>query len=188
MSTIPAQTIVTVIVGDAQTVAAYSNALSANDILSAVSGYLNSLGGKYQVEDSGASGAITSTVLPWIQETFQATFKIQIQWDTDSQELVNDIEAAFQEVTLQTPTNITIPTIGQVTPGSTLNQSIASGAGSVINAPGQLVSGVADQVQKALSSLTSTAKSLLIGLAAIVIIALVLIAYGPNVQHIAGAI
>lgn len=181
MSQIPAGAVVTVIVGDAQTVAAYSGGLNASDVLSAVSAYLNSLGGAYQVENTSSSGSILSTLSPLIQETFQATLKIQVSWNTTTDQIAADVASAFAEVTGQTPSQITIPTFttgvnaqvtstGQATASSTATQ------------------GIADAISAFFSQITGTAKSLLIGLAAVVVIALVLIAYGPNVKHIAGAI
>lgn len=174
MSTIPANSIVTVVVGDAQTVAGISNALNASDVLAAVSTYLNGLG-NYQVETTSESGGVLSTISPLIQETFQATLNIQVFSSEDTSQLAADVAAAFEAVTNQTPSQITIPNVGgqptgQAAPTPTVNQSVTGGISSFF------------------SSVTGGTTSLLIGLAAIIIIVVVLIAWGPNVGKIAGAV
>lgn len=178
MTTIAQNAVVTVIVGDAQTVSGFSGGLNAGDVLSAVSAYLNSLG-KYQVESSSDSGALLARISPLIQETFQATLKMQVYYPLDTTEIVSDVAEAFQEVTGQTPTNITIPSFvttsgqeqqtNQAAPASTTTQSIG------------------DAIARAFSNITSAAKSLLIGLAAIIVLVLVLIAYGPNIGRAVSA-
>jgi hypothetical protein len=179
MSAIPKNAIVTVIVGDAQTVSGFTGGLNASDVLSAVSAYLDA-SGKYTVESSSSSGSMLSTITPLIQETFQATIKMQVYYDIDTTEILGDISLAFETVTNQSPSQITIP-------------SFTTGSNAVVQATGQAAAsttatqGVADSISNFLSKITSTAKSLLIGLAAIIIIALVLIAYGPNIGSIARA-
>lgn len=180
MSNIPGQAIVTVIVGDAQTVASYSGGLNASDVLSGVSAYLNSLS-SYQVESANSSGGILAAISPLIQETFQATLVMQVKWQTDTDQIAADVQSAFAEVTGQTPTAITIPGFTQ---GANAQFTLTGQAAATPTA----TQGIADSISSFFSGITSTAKSLLIGLAAIIIIALVLIAYGPNVKHIAGAI
>jgi hypothetical protein len=180
MSSIPSGAVVTVVVGDAQTVAGYSGALNAGDVLSAVSAYLNALGA-YQVQASSASGNILSTISPLIQETFQATLRMQTNWATDTDQIDADIASAFAQVTGQTPSNITIPSY---TSGANA-KVIPTGQAAATDTPSQ---GISDSIAKFFAELGSTAKSLLIGLAAILLIAMVLIAYGPNVRHIAAAV
>lgn len=188
MSTIPDNAIVTAVVADAQTVAGFSGGLNGSDVLSAVSAYLNSLG-NYQVEATSSSGDVGAMISPLIQETFQATIKLQVFSSEDTSQLATDIQAAFAEVTGETPTQITIPSFtapgatqetstGQVAPTPTASQAATNAANTATKS-------VSDAVSTFFTQLTSTAKSLLIGLAAIIIIVLVLIAYGPNVGAIA---
>lgn len=188
MSTIPDNAIVTVVVADAQTVAGFSGGLNGSDVLSAVSSYLNGLG-NYQVEATSSSGDVGAMISPLIQETFQATIKLQVFSSEDTSQLATDIQAAFAEVAGETPTQITIPSFtapgaaqetstGQVAPTPTASQAASNAANTATKS-------VSDAVSSFFSQLTSTAKSLLIGLAAVIIIVLVLIAYGPNVGAIA---
>jgi hypothetical protein len=186
MSAIPDNAIVTVSVADAQTVAGLIGALNSSDVLSAVSAYLNGLG-NYQVEATQSSGDIASTISPLIQETFQATLSIQVFSSEDTSQLSSDVQAAFAFVTGQTPTQITIPSYtppggaatptGQVAPTPTAAQSASNAASSATSA-------VANTISSFFTQLTSTAKSLLIGLAAVIIIVVALIAFGPNVGSI----
>ena len=179
MSTIPKNAVLTVIVADAQTVSGYSGGLNASDILTAVSAYLNA-SGLYQVEATSNSGAFLASVTPLIQETFQATIKMQTYYDVDTSDVATIVSQAFETVTQQTPNQITVP-------------SYTTGSNAVATATGQAAAtntgtqGIADAIAKFFSDLTSAGKSLLIGLAAVIIIVVALIAYGPNVGSIARA-
>lgn len=59
---------------------------------------------------------------------------------------------------------------------------------SVADPIGNVSKGIFDTVGGFFSGLKTTAISLLIGIAAIIILVLILAAYGPNVKHIAGAL
>lgn|ERR1700693_3852718 len=175
---IPRNSVAAVVISDAQTVASYFGSLNASDVIGAVSAYLAATG-KYLVEAADSSGALLSTITPLIQETFQATFKVQLNYDLDTSEIASDFQTAFSTVTGQTPSQITIPNYsgsgsihqtGQAQPTSTTTQSI-----------GDAISGF-------FGGVASTTKSLLIGAVAIVVLVLILIAYGPNVKHIAAAV
>jgi hypothetical protein len=175
---IPANSVVTIIVGDAQTVNGFSGGLNANDVLRAVAAYLNALG-SYQIENTSASGDILSTVSPLIQETFQGTIRLQVFFATDTGAIASDVAIAFSEVTQQTPSQITIPSF--TPPGGA-----AQGTGQAAATP-TATQGIADSISNFFANITSTVKSLLIGLAAIIVLAMILIAYGPNIGRVAEA-
>lgn len=90
---------------------------------------------------------------------------------------------AASTISVQAPGAAGIPT---EQPGAT-PQGI--GGSSASASPSAVVgSGISDAIAKFFAQLTSSAKSLLIGLAAILILVLVLIAYGPNVGNAASRI
>jgi hypothetical protein len=123
---------------------------------------------------------LLSTLTPLVQETFQATFKIQVFYGIDTTELASDVAAAFDEVTQQTPSNITIPsfTIGASGEITRTGQSSATST---------TVQTIGDTIAEWFAKITATAKSMLIALVAIVILAMILIAYGPNIGSVARA-
>lgn len=191
MSTIPGNSLVTVIVGDAES----AFAQSPTDVLNAVSAYLNALNGQYSVETTSFSGGVMSTISPIISEEFQATIMLQNNYSEDSSQLTSDVQGAFTVASSgsYTPNNITIPSYtplagsasgigvpvstGQAVATPTLSQSVALSGTSLTS-----------QISSFFTSLTSLGTNLLIGLAAIIVLVLVLAAYGPNVGKIASAV
>lgn len=169
MSTfIPAGSIVKVQVGDAQSI----NSLNSDDVVRAVSAELAAEG--LPVRSSTTSGGFFSTITPLINESFQATLLIQPNQDTDSDSLTWQVSQAFLDVTQKVVTQVTIPSFtpsGASTPTST---------GQPSSAP-TVTQSISDSLSAFFSGLKSTTIAVLIGLAAIIIIVLVLAAYGPNV-------
>jgi hypothetical protein len=190
MSTIPGNSNVTVVVGDAQS----AFAQGPSDVLTAVTAYLNALNGAYSVQNTSYSGGVMATLSPLLSEQFQATIVMESNYTLDSSDIYRDVQAAFNEVSggAYTPNQITIPSYiplpgsaagvgtpvstGQAAPTPTIAQTTAN-AGT----------GIADSITKTVAALGSAGQNLLIGLAAIVILAIVLIAYGPNIGKIASA-
>lgn len=173
---IPSGAIATVQVADAQT--SLSPLLNAYDVVDAVSAWLSAR--QYSVRNTSVSGAIMSSISPLIQETFQAQLLIQTQSATDTDSLSADVMQAFQDVTGKISSQVTIPKI--------TTESGASISTGQPNADAGVGKSITDWISDFFNKLTNLGTSLLIGLAAIVVLALVLIAYGPNVRHIAGAL
>lgn len=182
MSQIPAGSIVQAQVGDGQTVAAYSGGLNANDIVNAVSAYLASRG--LPVRSSSVAGNITSTIFPWIQETFQAALQIQPANDTDTDSIIAEIQSGFQEVTGQTPSNVTIPSFS-APDGSTVNTGQPNANQGILASTGTAIT---DTIKSFFDKLGTASKTLLIAVFALIVLLLVLAAYGPNVGAIARAV
>jgi hypothetical protein len=181
MSTIPGNSTVTAIVGDAQS----ASLMSPSDVMGAVAAYLNSLNGQYTVTSTSYSGGMSATVIPLFSEEFQGTLNIVNNFSEDTSQLTLDIQAAFSEVSegVYTPQQITItgytplpgsaagigvtvPT-GQAAPTQTVSQQAAAATSSV-----------AASVSTFWSQLGTVGQDILYGLIAIIILAVVLVAYG----------
>lgn len=182
MSTIPAGAIVRVQVQDAQT--SVSPLLNAYDVNDAVSAYLRASG--YSVRNSSVSGAIMSTISPLIQETYQAEFLIETPGLDNTDNITSLIYAAFFEVTEKSVSQITIPSF--TTPAGTVSTGlpgINTGiGGSVVDA----FAGIGTSINNFFSGLKTLGTTLLLGLVAIVILVLVLLAYSPTGKTLAGRI
>lgn len=94
---------------------------------------------------------------------------------------------AFYQVTGNYPSavtavSVTPPNAAGTTPALSSTGVAGSNAGAAAAA-----TGITAQITAAIQSLGSIGTNLLIGLAAIIILAIVLIAYGPNIGKIAGA-
>lgn len=173
---IPSGAIATVQVADAQT--SLSPLLNAYDVVDAVSAWLSAR--QYSVRNTSVSGNVMSTISPLIQETFQAQLLIQTQQQTDTSRLSADVMQAFQDVTGKISSQVTIPKI-----------TTESGADISTGQPGAdkgVSQSILDAIGKFFSDITNAGKSVLIGLVAVIVLAMVLIAYGPNIGHIAGAL
>lgn len=175
--TIPAGSQITVQVTGAQTVAAISGALNADDVMNAVSADLASQG--FVVEQSTNSGGLLAAFSPMIQESFSGQLILQNAGMTDTDTLTALIAQAFEDVTGQVVGTITIPQFSGAS-GAVLTGA-PQAALTTTQSIGSAVSGF-------FSGLTTTATALLIGIAALVVLVLVLAAYGPNVKHIAAAV
>jgi hypothetical protein len=173
---IPSGAIATVQVADAQT--SLSPLLNAYDVVDAVSAWLSAR--QYSVRNTSVSGNIMSTISPLIQETFQAQLLIQMQSPTDTDSLSADVMQAFQDVTGKISSQVTIPKI-------TTESGNAIATGQPGADPG-VAKSIIDTIADFFTKIENLGTSLLIGLAAIVVLALVLIAYGPNIGQIAHAL
>lgn len=130
-------------------------------------------------------GAAT-TINPY--QPFQVNMDVQTNTDfSGTDDPLSIVEGMFYQVTGSYPT--TGSTVSVQTPGA---EPIATGQPSAASTgPGGasgVGSSISDAISKFFSDLTGTAKSLLIGLAAIIVLALVLIAYGPNIGRAASRI
>jgi hypothetical protein len=194
MSSIPGNSLVVVVVGDAQS----AFAQSPSDVLSSVTAYLNGINGAYTVQKTDFSGGMFATVSPIVSETFQATITLTNNYTQDSSQIYSDVQNAFNVAAsgAYTPNQITIPSFtplpgsagavgtpvptGQPAPTPTAAQAAAAAAAAA-------GSGIQNQIDAFFKGLTTTGTNLLIGLAAIIVLTLILIAYGPNIGKIASA-
>lgn len=195
MPTIPGNSKVKVVIGDASSTSGYPG-LSPNDVMNAVSAYLNSLNGAYNVQSVSTSGGVLATITPVFAEEFQGTINMTNLYTTDTSQIIQDVALAFGTVTngADTPTQITIPSYTPL-PGSAsgVGQSVDTGLAAATPTDAQIAAdaaknaslGISDSIAKALAQLGNLGTNLLIGLAAIVVLAIVLIAYGPNIGKIA---
>jgi hypothetical protein len=123
-----------------------------------------------------------------INQPFQMEIKVQTNVAfSGTDDPLSIVANALYTVTGEYPT--TLSTISITPPGGMAATSTGEAAPNPAGPGGPQGTGssIADAISRFFSDLTSTAKSLLIGLVAIIIIALVLIAYGPNVGSIARA-
>lgn len=143
------------------------------EVLAEMSPYLNNynlsvLSTSIDTEDFGAFSCL-------YPGNFHATLMLQSGQDTDDSTVSGEVTQAFSIVTKSSPISVSIPIVaGQPTgqPG----------------APADAISGVGDSISNFFSGLQSGAKTLLIGLAAVIIIVLLIVAFGPNVKHVAGTL
>jgi hypothetical protein len=183
MSSIPGNSLVTVIVGDAQS----AFAQSPSDVLAAVTAYLNGINGAYTVQTTNFSGGMFATVSPIVSETFQATITMTNNYTQDSSQIYSDVQNAFDVAAsgAYTPNQITIPSFTPL-PGSAaaVGTPVPTGQPAPTPTTAQSVQG---GIAQTLSTLGTSGQNLLIGLAAIIVLTLILIAYGPNIGKIASA-
>lgn len=178
MSTfLPAGAIVKVQVADAQTVAGFSGALNATDVTDAVSAYLNGIG--FSVKSVAVHGNLLSSAFAFIQESFSADFQIEMKSSASTDAVESAVRDAFYEVTLQTPSQVTIPSF-----------TMPDGSTSLTGQPSTttVTQSILDTIKAAFEKITSGTTTLLAVAVGIVILVLVLAAYGPNVKHIAAAV
>lgn len=183
MSTIPGNSKVVVIVGDAQS----AFAQSPSDVMNAVSAYLNALAG-YSVQSTSFSGGILASISPLMSEQFQATINMTNLYTQDSSQIYADVQNAFEEASnsAYTPNQISIPNYTPL-PGSSSGVGTPVDTGQAAPTPTATQS-VTDTISNFFKGLTTLGTNLLIGLVAIVVLVLILIAYGPNVGKIASAV
>jgi hypothetical protein len=177
---------------DVQLTASTGLTSTPDSVLQQVSGVLASGGQLTSVGPSilngSTSGIALSTLLSLSSDQpFQADFPVLTQCEFAAQGDVASIVAnAFYQVTGNYPTSVNVvsvtPPSGVTVPASAPPLS-ASGVGGSTSGGGA----VTTSIQNGLASLGSAGTSLLIGLAAIIILVLVLVAYGPNVGKIASA-
>lgn len=121
---------------------------------------------------------------------FQVDVKCLCNMDrAQAQDVADDVASAFQQVTGNYPTSVSAVAV------TTPNSSVANPTGLPAITPqgvggsgagaAPAITGITNQVSSWFGQLTSLGTNLLIGLAAIIILAIVLIAYGPNIGKIA---
>lgn len=99
------------------------------------------------------------------------TLDLNANSDTDDITVTSQVSQAYQIVTKASPVSISIPQIG----GSSTGQVAPSG-----------ISPLSNPVADFFSNIFKAGGTVLIGLAAVVIIVLLIVAYGPNVPKISG--
>jgi hypothetical protein len=183
MSQIPGNSKVVIVVGDAQS----AFAQSPSDVLASVTAYLNSINGSYTVQTTSYSGGTLATISPLMSEEFQATITLTNNYNLDSSQIYSDVQAAFAEAAnyAYTPNQITIPTYTPLS-GSIAGAGVPVSTGQASPTPTTAQS-LTGGISSTLSALGTSGQNLLIGLAAIIVLVLILIAYGPNIGKIASA-
>jgi hypothetical protein len=147
---------------------------SADEILAEMTPYLSSNGLSVLSTGVAASGALSFISLGAFG-SYIATLNIQSYSDTDDITVTNEVAQAYQLVTKLTPLSISVPSIS----GSSTGQPSPSGI---------TTSSIGDSISGFFTQLETAGTSLLIGLAAVVIIVLLIVAYGPNVKHVAATL
>lgn len=171
---LPAGVVATVVVGDAQTTAN----LNPSDVMNAVAAELSSEG--YSVLATSSSGGLLSTVTPLIQESFQATYKIQVPYAVDTATLAAAVAQAHVDVTGLVSSVITIPSYTDAS-GNAVSTGLAAATPTTLQ-------GITGGIGSFFSSISSGTQTILFVVVALVVLILILAAYGPNVGHIAAAI
>jgi hypothetical protein len=124
-----------------------------------------------------ASTGILHSVSLGLFGAVNATIQLQAASDTDTDTVRSQINQAYNLVTKGYPLSVSFPVIaGQSTPEQTPSNTPSCGDPN------------ADFLTNIICQLKTAGTALLIGLVGVVIIILVLVAYGPNVKHITGAL
>lgn len=155
--------------------ASFSWTQGAQAALEAIAANLQSQG-LMTVEDY----TVTVETIPVLPGSFSAIMHVAPYTSTDTDSLIASISQAISQVTGQPPSAIDIPSVGGSATGQPQQPSsdfISQAVSSVSN----FFSGITQKI--------TTATSIgLIVIVAVVVLALILIAYSPNVGHIAGAL
>ena len=114
--------------------------------------------------------SILSSLVPG---PFSADIVVESSADTDDQTVIANVAQAYNLVTKGNAI-ISVPYVGGQSTGQPGQASNAANS-------------VGDAITQFFAKLQSLGTSLLIGLAAVVIVVLLIVAYGPNVKHIAAA-
>jgi hypothetical protein len=147
---------------------------SPDEILAEMTPYLSNGNLSVQSTSVAASGVL-STISLGAFGSYIATLNLQSANDMDDSQVIALVSQAYNLITKNNVLSVSVPQIG----GQQTGQAAPSGV---------TVGGIGDAVSNFFSSLKSAGASLLIGLAGIVIIVLLIVAYGPNVKHITGAL
>jgi hypothetical protein len=182
-------------------ITATTGALStADSVVAAVSADLATDGRLSVVGSPTIGGSLLNSLLGTLEslslsQPFQVTMQVITKTDFASQDdPLSIVENFFDQETgvyptagsttaVQAPGATTATATGE--PGATA--TTVGGASASAGSSAIVGTGISDSVSNFFSSLTSTAKTLLIALVAILILVFVLIAYGPNVGKIAAA-
>jgi len=119
---------------------------------------------------------------------YQATLQLNNFYVSDSDALAGMVNAAFDQI--DTGASVYSAAVTQVTSpsGTAASTGQPGNVSTGVGAPGTgIAAGIGNTISNAVSGLTSGVWAILIGIAVIVILVLVLAAYGPNVKDIAGA-
>jgi hypothetical protein len=170
MTAIPGGSVVTVILQGQTTLT-----VGADTILTNMAPYLQNLG--INVLQSNVPISIDNALATIFPANFSATLSLQPISDTDDLALSNAVSQAYFLVTKSAPQGVSVPLVGGQVTGQPGSPSAVQGC----NDPN------ADFITAALCKLQSAGTALLVGLAGVVIIVLLIVAYGPNVKHIAAA-
>jgi hypothetical protein len=147
---------------------------SPDQILAEMNPYLSSNGLSVLSTGVAASGALSFISLGAFG-SYIATLNIQSYSDTDDLTVTNEVAQAYTLVTKLAPLSISVPSVS----GSSTGQPSPSGVSP---------SSIGDSISAFFAKLETAGTSLLIGLAAVVIVVLLIVAYGPNVKHVAAAV
>lgn len=147
---------------------------SMDEIISEMTPFLSNNNLTVNSSNVAGSGALSIVTLGAFGVDV-VTLDLSTAGDTDDITVTSEVAQAYQLVTKANPVSISIPQIG----GTLTGQSAPSGISPT---------GIEDTISGFFGKLQTAGTSLLIGLAAVVIIVLLIVAYGPNVKHVASAL
>lgn len=128
-----------------------------------------------------------TTALYGLPGFFQGTITVAPNGDSDTDTISAQVSQAYVLVSKDQPLNVSIPNVGGTSTG--LGTPQLPGSASAVQASAiSAASSTGNAVANFFSTIKSAGTSLLIGLAAVVIIVLLIVAFGPNVKHIAARI
>jgi hypothetical protein len=110
---------------------------------------------------------------------FTATIMLQPGTDTDDSSINSEVSQAYSLVTRASPIAISVPSVN----GQPTGQPTGGGGTS-----SDAVSSATDAISEFFKNLKSTGTAILVGLAAVIIIVLLIAAFGPNAGAIARAV
>jgi hypothetical protein len=141
-----------------------------------------------KVTTSFLSGFLNTVTSLNMDQPFQVDFPVLCNVDFNSPEDVASIVAnAFYQVTSNYPTGISPVSVTPPSSDGTTPALSTSGIAGNDTGAGAAVTSLSGSISSTLSQLGNLGTNLLIGLAAIIVLAIVLIAYGPNIGKIASA-
>jgi hypothetical protein len=149
-------------------------------------GLLTSIGPK--VTTSFLTGFFNTVTSLSSDQPFQVDFPVVCQTDFNSADDIASIVAnAFYQATSSYPTAVSAVSVTPPNSNGTTPALSSTGVAGNDTGAGAAVTSLSGSISSTLSQLGNLGTNLLIGLAAIIVLAIVLIAYGPNIGKIASA-
>lgn len=141
------------------------------------------------VTTSFLSGFLNTITSLSADQPFQVDFPVVcLTAFNQASDAASIVANAFYQVTGVYPSAVTAVSVTAPNANGTTPALSSIGVAGNATGAGAAVTSVSDSITNALASLGTLGTNLLIGLAAIIVLAIVLIAYGPNIGKLAGAV
>jgi uncharacterized membrane protein YeaQ/YmgE (transglycosylase-associated protein family) len=150
--------------------------MSSDQVLANMSPYLQN-SGLGVVSDSLSSTGILHSISLGLFGAVNANLQLQANSDTDTDTVRSAINQAYNLVTKDYPLSVSIPTIGNQSTGEQVPSNTSSCSDPNV-----------DFFTNLFCQIKSGGTAILVGLVGVIVLVLILVAYGPNVKHVAAAL